>query len=995
MDNSPTTSRRFLLAALLTILLVAGGLRLYRLPERPLGLHYDEAANGILAGEIARGMKRPIFIASYTGKEVLFFYWTALWMKLLGVTLLALRLGAASIGVATVAVTVWAIYELLHDHSDAPWIALTAAACLAVSFWHLVLSRYGFRAVTQPLLQALTVAALWRGLRLRSPSPAPVAQKGAIGSLPWLFLAGLFCGLTAYTYLAARAFPLPLAAALVTLIVADRDRWRERLAQSAIFVGTAALVLAPLAHYWLTHPGSFTTRAKQVAAQNWAEVQRGLLACLKMFFLQGQGDPYIRFNLPGRPLLGPVVAALFILGLGAGIWRLVRLLRVSEKAHRPLALASSVFLFVSIPVMLLPSALATNEITPSNLRTVGLLPFIYVFPALGLWVLVAILREHEKHEENEKHEEQERHEDEGGEDESCEGGRGRSPTRKTPLTRFLPPAACLLLLAMSGASAARDYLGWASSPALYYAADGDLADIAKYLNEADLSATTPYVASQHYRHPTLAFLAEDYDAVRWLVGGRTLVFPHEGDALFLFPRSASDDLDWVRSLLPEDALVEAPLGPDGAPAFRVYRGSTKVENTKDAKGTEAGQRTVNFGQVAQLLGYTVTNQPRSGASVDIAIWWRITGAADQPDYRVVARVADQWGSLWGERQAFHYPSEQWRSGELIADHVSIPIAPGAPPGDYAVRFGLYAPGAEAHLPVVEDKGAYAGLYAELPVQVARAATPVPVEDISIDNRLDAAVDGLTLLGTRLDTTTARPGEPLYVTLFWRAGGATLPPHELSLQLGETTLYQGAPVHDTYPFSEWEPGEAVADRYDPRLPLDTSPGRHRLRLHVGYRETFELAEITVQATDRTFDVPPISHPLTVTLGRRFQLLGYDLSTDAVAPGETLALTLTWRALTEMETDYTVFTHLLAADGSMAGQQDRQPIWGSYPTSLWARGEVVTDVYTIPVSPTAAPSEHQLEVGMYIAETGMRLSIEGDADNAITLQTISVTNIKVTR
>jgi hypothetical protein len=981
MDNSPTTSRRFLLAALLTILLVAGGLRLYRLPERPLGLHYDEAANGILAGEIAHGVKRPIFIASYTGKEVLFFYWTALWMKLLGVTPLALRLGAASIGVATVAVTVWAIYELLHDHSDAPWIALAAAACLAVSFWHLVLSRYGFRAVTQPLLQALTVAALWRGLRPRAPSTAAVAQKEAIGGIPWLILAGLFCGLTAYTYLAARAFPLPLATALVTLVIADRHRRRERLAQSAIFVGTAALVLAPLAHYWLTHPGSFSTRAKQVAAQNWAEVQRGLLACLKMFFLQG--DPYIRFNLPGRPLFGPVVAALFILGLGAGIWHLVRLLRASEEAHRPLALASSVFLFVSIPMMLLPSALATNEITPSNLRTVGLLPFIYVFPALGLWALVVPLRGHEEHE-----------------DEGREVGRGRYLTKKTPLTCFLLPAACLLLLGISGASAARDYLGWASSPALYYAADGDLADIAGYLNDADLSATTPYVASQHYRHPTLAFLAEDYDAVRWLVGGRTLVFPPEGNALFLFPRSASDDLDWVRSLLPEDALVEAPLGPDGAPAFHVYRGNirdanTKAANTKDTKGTEAGQRTVSFGQVALLLGYTVTNQPRSGASGDIAIWWRVTGAADQPDYRVVARVADRWGSLWGERQAFHYPSEQWRCGELIVDHVSIPIAPGAPPGDYAVRFGLYAPGTEAHLPVVDDKGAYAGLYAELPVQVARAATPAPVEDMSIDNRLDAAVDGLTLLGTQLDTTTARPGEPLYITLFWRAGETILPPHELSLQLGETTLYQGAPVHDTYPFSEWKPGEVVADRYDPRLPLDTPPGRHRLRLQVGDRETFELAEINVQATDRTFEVPPTAHPLTVTLGHRLELLGYDLSTDSVAPGETLTLTLTWRALTEMETDYTVFTHLLAADGSMAGQQDRQPIWGSYPTSLWARGEVVTDVYTIPVSPTAAPGEHQLEVGMYVAETGMRLSIEGDADNAITLQTISVTNTKGTR
>ena len=162
--NDARTPHWLFAIALLLVLLVAAGLRLYRLPELPLGLHYDEAANGILAGEIVRG-KTPVFISSYTGKEVLFFYWAALWMKLLGMTGLALRLSAALAGLATVAATGWAVRELLHGQRDAKWIALLSAAFLATSFWHLVLSRYGFRAITQPLLQALTVAALWRGLR--------------------------------------------------------------------------------------------------------------------------------------------------------------------------------------------------------------------------------------------------------------------------------------------------------------------------------------------------------------------------------------------------------------------------------------------------------------------------------------------------------------------------------------------------------------------------------------------------------------------------------------------------------------------------------------------------------------------------------------------------------------------------------------------------------------------------------------------------------------
>ena len=118
------------------------------------------------------------------------------------------------------------------------------------------------------------------------------------------------------------------------------------------------------------------------------------------------------------------------------------------------------------------------------------------------------------------------------------------------------------------------------------------------------------------------------------------------------------------------------------------------------------------------------------------------------------------------------------------------------------------------------------------------------------------------------------------------------------------------------------GEVVADRYDSRLPLDTPPGRYPLRVAVA-GTALDLGHVTVQETERMFEVPPISRPLKATLGDRVELLGYDLPADSIAPGETLTLTLTWRALSEMDTDYTVFTHLLAPDGSMTGQRDSQP------------------------------------------------------------------------
>ncbi|MBK8430010.1 MAG: hypothetical protein IPL28_01410 [Chloroflexi bacterium] len=40
-------------------------------------------------------------------------------------------------------------------------------------------------------------------------------------------------------------------------------------------------------------------------------------------------------------------------------------------------------------VMLLPTALATNEIVPSNLRALGMLPLLIFLPALGIEWLTA------------------------------------------------------------------------------------------------------------------------------------------------------------------------------------------------------------------------------------------------------------------------------------------------------------------------------------------------------------------------------------------------------------------------------------------------------------------------------------------------------------------------------------------------------------------------------------------------------------------------------
>ena len=76
---------------------------------------------------------------------------------------------------------------------------------------------------------------------------------------------------------------------------------------------------------------------------------------------------------------------------------------------------------------------------------------------------------------------------------------------------------------------------------------------------------------------------------------------------------------------------------------------------------------------------------------------------------------------------------------------------------------------------------------------------------------------------------------------------------------------------------------------------------------------------------------------------------------------------------MEASYTVFTHLLDEAQQIRGQQDNVPIRGSYPTPLWAPGEVVVDEYALLIQPDAPAGRAVIEVGLYDPATMQRLPV----------------------
>jgi hypothetical protein len=109
---------------------------------------------------------------------------------------------------------------------------------------------------------------------------------------------------------------------------------------------------------------------------------------------------------------------------------------------------------------------------------------------------------------------------------------------------------------------------------------------------------------------------------------------------------------------------------------------------------------------------------------------------------------------------------------------------------------------------------------------------------------------------------------------------------------------------------------------------------------------------------------VAAPLDFNFGDKVELLGYELDLARAAAGQFVNLTLYWRPLAEMDTDYTVGISLLGPDGDPYGQVATYPGHGNYPTSIWNEGEVIKDTYSVRVNPRfPAPSLARIYVALY--------------------------------
>jgi hypothetical protein len=260
----------------------------------------------------------------------------------------------------------------------------------------------------------------------------------------------------------------------------------------------------------------------------------------------------------------------------------------------------------------------------------------------------------------------------------------------------------------------------------------------------------------------------------------------------------------------------------------------------------------------------------------------------------------------------------------------------------------------------------------------------PAQIAAIPHRVDAGFGGeMTLLGYDLETGALLPGESVRLTLYWRSEiqmdrNWSIFVHvvdERDIIVAQRDRYPG---QGTLATTLLRPGQTFADEYVIPLPEATySPAAARIQVGLydlldGVRALLAdgdtalvLAPLAIRARTLQTRAGEVPNAVQTNFANQIELVGYEMDRRALRPGETLRLTLYWRALAPLRVNYSAFAHVRGEGETQWAGADAWPRQGAAPTSAWRVGELLRDPYDLTLRPDTPPGTYHVEVGLYDA------------------------------
>jgi hypothetical protein len=380
--------------ALIAIMFVGAYFRLHDLDGMPPQMTSDHKEKLLDAQRVLEG-EYSVFFPNNGGREGFQMYALALFSYLpgLGIDHFSLKVLAVAESLITLPVLWWMGREVIgeRDRQLGNAVGLILMALVAVSYWHIAITRVALRIILTPLFAALLAIFLSRAMRYN--------RRGDF------VLAGLVLGIGLYTYQAARMLPVVVLVGVGSMLLMhlrNGHTFRRYLVHLSLLVIVSFVIFMPLFRFSMDSPELFWMRTngrilgesiiedldnegnvifRDATTDERIDAFRGnmsiLLDNIRRAFLMysWQGDEAWFHGSPHHPAMDIFTGGLLIVGVGA--WLILTIQR-----RDPVYVLIPLMVFI----MLLPSALSIGRPTenPSATRASGSLPQVYLIAALPL-----------------------------------------------------------------------------------------------------------------------------------------------------------------------------------------------------------------------------------------------------------------------------------------------------------------------------------------------------------------------------------------------------------------------------------------------------------------------------------------------------------------------------------------------------------------------------------------------------------------------------------
>ena len=326
----------------------------------------------------------------------------------------------------------------------------------------------------------------------------------------------------------------------------------------------------------------------------------------------------------------------------------------------------------------------------------------------------------------------------------------------------------------------------------------------------------------------------------------------------------------------------------------------------------------------------------------------------------------------------------WR--DLALDRQAFYVPLHTPPGEYTLHIAWLTPDGNPMLARTPESDVP---QAGVPLLDVVVDTPQSLEssEAHLAQPSGAATGdgGMTLVSWTQPQEPVLAGSTVVLPMQWQVH-TPQPPLEARLELtrdGQAWSSTQPLGPAWYPSDQWMTGRLVLVQPEFRLPGTLAPGEYTASLMLNRAGdqasvlSLPLGPLVVKDRERLFAMPGDGEPAGVEWQEGIQLARVAAPQTAQA-GETVPVTLIWRADRPTAGNWKVFIHLADATGTTQAQGDGYPQGGAALTPTWQAGEVIIDPHRISLPSDLPDGEYQFRIGFYNEETNERLPLSPGVD-----------------